>query len=530
MKKNKVLLRALLLSTSKRNTYKYSTDKKKKRNALGNLIGKVILYLLILGFGVLMCFGYGNYGIIDSVPVLCALMISALGFIFTLLKTNGYLFGFKEYDMIMSLPFEAKDVATCKFMYMYVTSLPWYLSISVAMLIGYGYFAKPSVAVYPVWLVLSLLLPLIPMVIAAFIGFIFAKISSGFRRKNIIQTVLVFILVIGAFAVRFIFEDILKNNKLQATLETISSATDDSAQIYLPAKWFSGAVTNLRISDMMLLSGISILLFAIVFYIVGRSYGRINSALRSHAAAKKGRLSFKRKSVVGTITYKEFKRMTGSTTYLTNIALGPLLAVILGLAVFFVGFDRIISMVTNNAPFDHTLLEPAIPLIAYFFIGMVASTTCSSSLEGKNYWIIQSLPIEKKKLYQGKMLFNIYLMLPAFEFSILCMCISAGVNVLDTILYMILGISLCAFSTAWGCVCGIKHIRLDWENEIEVIKQGTAVAVYLLPNMFVVMLLIAGVIFLGMIMNHALIALILILISSLLAWCSYIRVMAMARK
>ena len=30
-------------------------------------------------------------------------------------------------------------------------------------------------------------------------------------------------------------------------------------------------------------------------------------------------------------------------------------------------------------------------------------------------------------------------------------------------------------------------MRLDWENEIEVIKQGAAVSIYLLPNMFAVM-------------------------------------------
>ena len=529
MKNDIILLKALLLSTSKRNILKYSTDKKKRRNALGNMIGKVILYLLVLGYGVLMCFGYGKFGIIDSVPVLTALIISALGFIFTLLKTNGYLFGFKEYDMIMSLPFETKSVAACKFMYMYITSLPWYISISVAMLIGYAYFKNPPVIVYPIWIILSLLLPFIPMVLATFIGFIFAKISSGFRRKNIIQTVLTFVLVIGIFASRFIIEDVLKNDKLQAAVETISSATDSSAQVYLPADWFLAAVKDLSISDMLLLSGISVLLFSIVFYIVGRGYRRINSALKNHAAAKKIKLTFKRKSVVGTIAYKEFKRMTGSTTYLTNIGLGPILAIIMGLAVFFVGFDKIISIVTKNAPFDHSLVEPAIPLIVYFFIGMVASTTCSPSLEGKNYWIIQSLPIEKKKVYQGKMLFNIYLMLPASMFTILCMCISAKVNILDTILYMILGATLCAFSTAWGCVCGVKHIKLDWENEIEVVKQGAAIAIYLLPNMLVVMVLIVGVIFLGMIMNHALIALILILISSLLAWLSYMRVMKIER-
>ena len=228
--------------------------------------------------------------------------------------------------------------------------------------------------------------------------------------------------------------------------------------------------------------------------------------------------------------YEKFRRLTGSTTYMTNGAIGEILAVLLGLITLVIGFDRIIALVTQGAPISASLLQPAIPYIVYFFIGMVATTACSPSLEGKNYWIVQSLPIEKKTLYQGKMLFNMYLTVPFMEFAVLCMCISAKTPVLDTILYMILGMVLCAFSTAWGCVCGVKHMRLDWENEIEVIKQGSAVAIYMLPNMFIVMGLIVLVVFLGTRMDHALLTLILILITAILAGLSYMRVMSLARK
>jgi ABC-2 type transport system permease protein len=122
------------------------------------------------------------------IPVICALTISVLSLVFTFFKSNGYLFNFKEYDMLMSLPFEAKTVAGCKFLYMYIQSLPWYLSISVAMMIGYGIYAHPFILVYPAWLILSLFLPIIPMLASSFLGFLIAKISSGFRKTNMIQT------------------------------------------------------------------------------------------------------------------------------------------------------------------------------------------------------------------------------------------------------------------------------------------------------------------------------------------------------
>ena len=519
------------MSTSQRNIYKYCKDKKKRGKIVGAFIATIFLYALLMGFCVLMCIGYGLSGMIDAAPVMCALTISLLAFFFTLFKTNGYLFNFKEYDMLMSLPFEARTVAGCKFLYMYVKSLSWYISISLAMLIGYAVYADPAAAVYPVWIILSFFLPVIPMLIAAFLGFLIARISAGFRKTNIIQTVLMMIFVIFCFSLRFIIESIFRDDKVEATLEKTSEITSNAAGIYLPAKWFADAVTRSDMVSMLLLIGVSALLFAAVFHVVGGSYRSINSALKSHAASKKYKLSGqKKRGIVNAIAFKEYKRLVGSSAYTVNGAMGEILAILLGLITLVLGFDRIVQVVTNGAPFDHAILQPAIPFLIYFFIGMAATTTMSPSLEGRNYWIVQSLPIEKKTLYQGKMLFNLYLTVPAMTFATLCMCISAKVPMVDTVLYLVLGLAFCAFSTAWGCVCGVKHMRLDWENEIEAIKQGAAVALYVLPNMFAGMGLVVLAVILGLRVDHRLLALAFILLVTLLAELSYLRVMSLAKR
>ncbi|MBQ9516451.1 MAG: hypothetical protein IJR60_00040 [Eubacterium sp.] len=526
-----ILLKTLLLSTSQRNIFKHTDDKKKRRKIVSSTIGAVILYAMIMAYCISMCIGYGQYGIIDSAPVMCAIVISALGFLFTLFRTNGYLFNFKEYDMLMSLPFKSSTVAACKFLYMYIKLLPWYLSISVAMMAGYGWFAKPGVLVYPVWLLFTFVLPVIPMLLSSFIGFIIARISAGFKKTSLVQTVLTMAFVLFAFFIRFFIEDMFKNDKVEQTLQSISSATDKTARYYLPAAWFSGAVTKLNVVDILLLLGVSIALFCVVFCIVGNSYRNINSALKSHAAARNYRMSAqKKKSVANAIAFKEFKRLTGSTTYMVNGAMGEILITLVSLVTLIIGFDNLIAKVTQNAPIDTKMLMPAIPFIVYFFIGMMATTACSPSLEGKNYWIIKSLPIEMKTVYKGKMLFNMYLTVPFMALSTVVLCVSAKVTVLNTVLYLVLGFALCAFSTAWGCVCGVKHMRLDWENEVEVIKQGSGVTLYLLPNMFVVMGLCVLVVFLGTKINHSLIAVIFTAIAGVLAALSYKRVMALAER
>ena len=528
--KSILLLKTLLLSTSQRNIFKYSSDRKKRRRVIGSAIGVTILYAFVMVFCIAMCIGFGKLDMIGSVPVMCALLISVIAFVFTVFKTNGYLFHFKEYDMLMSLPFETRTVAGCKFLYMYCKSLPWFLSISVSMMIGYGYFARPFVMVYPLWIILSLILPLIPMLAAAFIGFLVARIGSGFRKTNLIQTVLTFVFVILCFSLRFILEDLFRNNKVETTLESASQVTSQAAGIYLPARWFADAVTKWDVLSILLLAGLSILLFTVVFLIVGRSYRNINSALKSHAAAKNYRMKpQKKRKVVWSIAFKEYKRMTGSTTYMVNGAIGVILAPILAVVMLVIGFENILRFIIHDAPISVYMLQPAIPFIVYFFIGMMATTACSPSLEGKNYWILQSLPLEKKTIYQGKMLFNMILTVPSMVVSTLCMSISAGVSLIDTVLFLILGVVLCAFSTCWGCVCGIRHMRLDWENEVEVIKQGAAVTIYLLPNMFVVMGLIVLMVFLGTRMNHSLLTVIMILVAAVLAAASWMRVRSLTK-
>ena len=201
MKKIMLLLKTLLLSTDRWNIYKNTNDKKKRRKIIGGFIGSLVLYLMLMAYSIAACVGYGLNGMMDDAPVMCALVISLLAFVFTLFRTNGYLFNFKEYDMLMSLPFETKTVAGCKFLYMYVKMLPWYLSRSLAMMAGYGYFAHPSFIIYPLWIILSFFLPVIPMLLSAFFGFLIARISSGFKKTNLIQTVLTFIFVIFFFVV-----------------------------------------------------------------------------------------------------------------------------------------------------------------------------------------------------------------------------------------------------------------------------------------------------------------------------------------
>lgn len=529
--KNLVLLKTFLKSTSLFNILKYSKEKKKKNNAVGSMVGLGFLYIFIIAYCVANSIGFGIFGMASSIPMLNAILISGMSFLFTILKANAYIFEFKEYDMIVSLPFEVKTIVADKFLYMYIKNLPWVLSISFSLLVGYGIYEKPGLIVYPLWMILTLFVPLIPMVLATFLGFLIARIGSGFKHTKAVQMILTMAVVIFSFSLRFIIENIMRNNALEDVLGNMSDLTVNISSYYYPAEWFADGVASLDIGGMLLLVGVSVLLFEICFAIISKSYRRINSSLKSHVAQKQFKMTTAKKgSVVKAIVIKEFKRMTGSTVYLTNAAVGYILAILLGIVSLFVGLEKVLSTVTQGASVTNEMIYPAIPLVVYLMVGMVSTTACSPSLEGKNFWIVKSLPIKVKDLCLGKMLFNMCLAVPSMLISTVCLCISGKVPTGSTLLYILCGFVLCCFCTTYGLVCGMKFIKLEFENDVEVVKQGAAMAIYILPNMFAGMILVVLFVALGMKVNGDLLVGIFTAIMVILSIVCYKRSLSLAAK
>ncbi len=504
--KNKdiLLLKTLLRSTSSINIYRTTKDKKQKGKIIGGFIGMALLYLMLIGYCVLMAVGSAYFGLQQSLPDMTAVMISLLSFVFTLLKAGSYLFGFREYEMLMALPFSEKTIVGGKFMYMYMKNLPWNVSISIAMLIGYGLTASPAWYAYPLWIVLTFFLPVIPMLAACFISFLIARIGTMFKRWKIVQTILTFAFILLAISLRFFIEKVARDDKIEETFTAFTDSMERTGRIYLPVGWFKGAVTGHVIPDALLLIITTVLLYEIVFTIFSRSYKKINSAMKTVVASHRVKIEDgKRRSAIQTMAIKELKRFTGSTNYLVNVGFGYIIALIIGVASLFIGTDRLLEMVVQDAPLTVNMILPAIPFVVYFMTGMVPMTTCSPSLEGKNYWIIDSSPLTGAEIYGGKILASLYVSVPAQLISTVLLCISAKASIAETLGFVLVGTVLCLFSSIYGCACGLHFLKLEWENEIEVIKQGTAVVVYMFPNMILTMAVLVGSVVLSMQMGTA---------------------------
>ena len=73
-------------------------------------------------------------------------------------------------------------------------------------------------------------------------------------------------------------------------------------------------------------------------------------------------------------------------------------------------------------------------------------------------------------------------------------------------------------------------MKLDWENEIEVIKQSSAVVIYMFPNMFGGMILGVIMVLAGRSIEHSLLIALLILVFGLLTSLCYRKSISLAKK
>lgn len=518
-----LLLKTFLKSTSSINVLKYSQDKKKRKYAKNTLTGNIIGCIVLAFYVSLISIGLGRFSLADAIPVLCGEVLFAMPFIFTLLKAGGYLFGFKEYDMIMAMPFSANSVITAKFLYMYIKSFPLYGILSLSMLVGYIVGGKFSISYCIMWIILTVIVPVFPMIIATAIGALAAKISANFRYKNIVQAAFVIIILMPVFFSRFFIEDTLKNDELDTVMNSVADSITKSSN-YMPfARWFSEAINDGLISSFLSIAGVTFLAYCVFTMFISKYYRQINSKIAASSSHKKTEVtSLKQRSVVKAVAIKEFKRMTGSSTYLVNVGLGVIMVPLMGIAMIFLKPETIINNMMNGAPIPPSILFPAIPMLFYFFLGMVPTTSCSPSLEGKNYWIMQTLPIEPMDDCKGKMLFNLWLFIPAGVFSTTIAAMRFGVSFIDGFISVIGIVCLIVFSTVFGLRSGLKHRRLDWENEIEVIKQGMAVSMCIIPHLVICIIGMPLVVVMNFAINNIAIIMagisLLALIVSYLSW------------
>ncbi|PEX88186.1 permease [Bacillus cereus] len=460
------LLKIRLITQLGLNTFKYEKDKKKKQNKILLSASIVLVGVMLMLYCGASAYGLVKLGISGIIPVYALVISSVLTLFFTIFKANGEIFAFKDYDLLMSLPIRVSTIITSRFLYLYLLNTVFSIIIMLPMGVVYGIHERPSVSFYFMWFVSMFIASLIPTTIAAIFGAAITAIASKFKNTNKITTTLSFIVIItfGFF--------MLKSGNAQYSLNDMNGmgaiVSEQLTKVYPLANMFQKAIVNVDIVAFILFVGISVIWYYIFVKILSLKYKQINTGITTYHMLSNYEIhSMRKESVLAALYKKEMKRFFSSTVYVINSGMGVVMALAFALAIVVVGPSQLIEY-----PGIETLLQKVVPFAIAAAISMTCTTCVALSLEGKNVWIIKSLPIAPKMIYDSKILVNLSLSIPASIISAVLLIIGLKLDVWSSLLIVITPIAYSFFSAVWGIFINNRFGYYDWISETQIVKQS----------------------------------------------------------
>lgn len=240
------------------NEIRYGKDSKKRNNKILLLVTMLVLFPIMAFYMGAAAYGMCYLGLAELVPILSFFISSVVTLVFTVFKAPGELFGYRDYDFLMSIPVKTSTVIASRFMNLYLWNT--FLSILVMLPMGsvYAVWERPDARSYLLWIVGMLIVSLIPTTISVMTGSLVTAVSSRFRHSGIVSAALFLLLtcaiLVGSFSLSFSSIS-MKNGNLDVAY--IKKMLDETIRIlkrdYPPAGLFSLGVLRGNLPVFLLL-------------------------------------------------------------------------------------------------------------------------------------------------------------------------------------------------------------------------------------------------------------------------------------
>ncbi|HPL02053.1 MAG TPA: hypothetical protein PLE59_00890 [Bacteroidales bacterium] len=404
----------------------------------------------------------------------------------TIVRADGHLFKARDYDMLMSMPINQRDVVFSKV-----------LSLLFADYLFFSIFFIPGVIVYGVhtgftaWLIIYGLIslvvtPLLPISIFSFLSYFVSIITRNWKYKNIFKIIIMFLFVVGIMMISITSQN-MEDNPGQFAESMFNSARAIYYPGYLNYLGFMG-----NIGAALLYIGLNVGFFSIFVFLLGITYQKTNS--RTEKSFKKEEFILDDKITsdgeIKTLFKKEFKRYISSPIYVLNSGVGAVLLPILLVVMF-------LQLRSGTEAIDSSLIFVIITAMGYFIITITSTTSCTISLEGKQFWIIKSAPVKTENVFIAKALINIVSALPFLLIAIVLAIFLVKFSLIQILIYatvVLLGLLLI---TNLGLLINLFLPKMVWDQEVKVVKQSASVVVLMLLSFILDVLLFGASIIVG---------------------------------
>ena len=473
---------SILVALRLRGAFRFRQRRDEKRLSTGKKVLFGLLFLYMAGVMLIM-FGGVAYGLITQLePLGLSWVALALGgfaaaaicFLFSVFSMQSLLFQAKDNDLLLSLPLRPWQIAASRLLSLLLLEYAFSL-VALGPTVGvYAWLMAPGLGFYLRLIPLLLLLPLLPLALAAFVGYLFALVTARSRHKSLLVTVLSF----GAFGVYMYF--CLNLNKYMAILATQGETLGNVFRKALPPFYhFALGLENGSIVSLLWVGLWCLLPAALLFVLVSKGFLRVASAGGVKVAYKRQPLQSSAPWLA--VFKKEWVRFTSMPLFIFNSAMGILMMLTLVVIMAIKGGDTL-GQLLEIPQFSQFLTQGLMAMLC-FCISMTCTTAPCISLEGNKLWVLRSSPLATRDIFVGKLALNLVLMLPALVVSVVVLTVSMGLSWLDALLLLLLPGCLGLFVALLGLYANLRFPRFDYISDTSVIKQSASVMVTSLGSM-----------------------------------------------
>ncbi len=469
----------------------YRDSKSGKHRSTKGIVGYGLLYLVLFGFlGVIFAF---------AAKMLCTPMLGAhmgwlywclmgliaifLGVFGSVFNTYSSLYQAKDNDLLLSMPIPVSRILPVRLSGVYAMGLMYELIVMIPTMIIRFAAAPVSVAGTIHILLIPLVLSLLILVLSAVLGWVVALITAKVKHKNII-TVIVSLTFIAAYYYFYARAYSL----LQELLLHLDAVGNTMKNFFYPL-YRMGLAAEGSILSMLIFAAIVLAATAITYRVLSRSFLKLATANHSSGKTVYKEKTAKRTSVQSALLRREFQRFTGSANYMLNCGLGIILMPVSAAALVWKA-NVIREFITIPELADYIPLLAA--AVICLLITMNDMAAPSVSLEGKNLWIAQSLPVSGRQVLRAKLMLQLLLTwIPAIPLVIVLEWLTKP-KLLCAVLLPLLAVLFPLLMAEIGLSLNLKMPNFHWTSEIVPIKQSMPVAAALFGGWLIIVVFAGG--------------------------------------
>lgn len=469
--------------------------KSKNKSKLNKIILPIVLTLVVM-------FAVGSYaGMFAEVlaPMNLTYIILTMFIMFTSLltviegiyKSQGILFEAKDNDLLFSLPISKSKIFFTRVFKLISFQFLYNSLFMLPAIIVYAMYEKPNLSFYILSLIMLVLLPIIPTIVACIIGYIIKGFASKFKARNIVQVILTSLMLLFIFYVSFNMQGMIAN-----IAQNANNINEIITKIYYPAGLYINLIQNFNILDLVILFAINIIPAILFVYLASILYFKITSKLGEKTNNSK-KVNFKKltdktfkvKSQLSGLINKEMKRFFASPVFIINAGFGMVLMVVLTIAIS-INFEGMINALTQGENIGISINEIKV-MMPKIFYGLVVFMSCMTSItssmisiEGKSFNITKSLPVTPEKILLAKILTSNIISIPIILICDIIFFIVFKVAIIDIVFIVLASIIMPTFTALVGILMNLKYPKMDATSDTEVVKQSMSSALSVFIGMF----------------------------------------------